>query len=248
MLKLSVVIPVWNEEKTLETLVEKVLSLKDLIDYQLELVIVNDGSTDHSWEILQKLAYAYPESIKIHTNEKNVGKSQTVKNGILQSTGDFVIIQDADLEYLPSEIPELIKTATDKNLDVVYGNRFGKKSKVIYWQNYYGNKFLSALSNIFTYPRIHVWIPDMEVCYKLMRGDVARKIAETITSKSTFGLEPELTAKLSKIKINKDGRLKHLRFGVIPVSYFPRTIEEGKKMNAFKDGFKALGEILRYNI
>ena len=132
----------------------------------------------------------------------------------------------------------------NKKLDVVYGNRFGKKNKVIYWQNYFGNKSLSIFSNLFTYPRIKTWIPDMEVCYKLINGNAARRIAEQIVSKSTFGLEPEITAKLSRYKVNK----KHLKFGVVPISYYPRTLAEGKKMHAIKDGIKALKEILRFNL
>lgn len=239
---ISIVIPAYNEEKTLETLVNKVTDLK-FKDFEKEIIIVNDGSKDKTFEIMKKLESENP-TIKAFENERNMGKTQTVKHGLLKSNGDYVVIQDADLEYEPLELIEILELAVSKNLDVVYGNRFGKKNKVIYWQNYIGNKALSFFSNIFTFPRIKVWLPDMEVCYKLVRGDVIRDIAKTIESKSTFGLEPEITAKLSKYRING----KNLKFGTMAISYYPRSINEGKKMKAFSDGFKALKEILKFNI
>lgn len=243
MRKLSIVIPVYNEEKTLKELVAKVLEFKLPEGFEKEIVIVNDGSKDSSWNIMLELEKNHKE-IKAIANEKNMGKTQTVRHGILETTGDFVVIQDADLEYIPSEISDLLNLALEKNLDVVYGDRFGKKNKVIYWQNYFGNKLLSLISNIFTYPKIRTWIPDMEVCYKLIKGDIAREIAETIESKSNFGFEPEVTAKLAKY--SKDG--KKLKFGIVPISYYPRSIEEGKKMKADQDGIKALKEILKFNL
>lgn len=241
--KLSIVIPVYNEAKSLEIIVSKVLSIKLPNNMGKELILVNDGSIDKSWEIIVSLSEKNPE-IKKLDNIKNIGKSQSVKNGILFSTGDFVVIQDADLEYEPAEIVDLINLAVGKGLDVVYGNRFGKKNKVIYFQNYLGNKFLSFVSNIFTYPRIGLWIPDMEVCYKLVNGDILRDLAKNIESKSNFGIEPEVTAKLSRYKRNG----KHLKFGIVPISYYPRSIQEGKKMKAVNDGIKALKEILRFNL
>ena len=242
-MKLSIVIPAYNEEKTLEELVGRVVNIPLPENFQKEIIIVNDGSKDRTWEIMQNLASKDP-SIQAIQNERNMGKSQTVRNGLLKTTGEYVVIQDADLEYDPNEIVDLLNLMLSQNLDVVYGNRFGKKNKVIYWQNYIGNKFVTSVSNLFTYPRIKVWIPDMEVCYKLMKGDVIRDIAQGIESKSNFGLEPEITAKLSKYKLNG----KHLKFGIVPISYFPRSIAEGKKMKAFEDGFKAIKEILLYNI
>ena len=242
MNKLSIVIPAWNEEKTLAQMVEKVISIKYPHINEIEVIIVNDGSTDSTWEIMKDLEKRFPE-VHAFSNEKNSGKSQTVKNGILKTTGDVVVIQDADFEYEPNEISDLLNLMVQKDLDVVYGNRFGKKNKVIYWQNYMGNKFLSFVSNVFTYPRIKVWIPDMEVCYKLMNGEVARAVGGNITSTSRFGLEPEVTAKLSRYKLNG----KHLKFGIVSISYFPRSIAEGKKMSAFDDGYKAIKEILKFN-
>ncbi len=242
-MKLSIVIPAYNEEKTLEELVKRVFELTLPQNFEKEIIIVNDGSKDSTWEIIQKLAQENTEVVPLN-NPHNMGKSQTVRNGLLKTTGDYVVIQDADLEYEPKEILDLLNLALENDLDVVYGNRFGKKNEVIYWQNYIGNKSLSAFSNLFTFPRIKVWIPDMEVCYKLIKGNVIREIAEGIVSKSTFGLEPEITAKLSKYKLNG----KHLKFGIVPISYYPRSIAEGKKMNAVKDGMKALREIITYNL
>lgn len=243
MKTLSLVIPIWNEEKTLEILVQKVLQVNFPEGINTEIILVNDGSKDKSGEIMDELARKH-ENIKSYHNEQNSGKTQTVKNGLSYTTGDYVVIQDADLEYEPAELAEMMQLMIEKDLDVVYGNRFGKKNKVVYWQNYIGNRALSFFSNIFTYPRIKVFIPDMEVCYKMMRGDVARELGKTIESTSRFGLEPEITAKLSKYKING----KHLKFGVVPISYYPRTLAEGKKMNAINDGLKALKEIIQYNI
>lgn len=240
---LSLVIPVYNEEKTLEILVQKVLAVSLPKNISKEIILVNDGSKDKSGEIMDQLAKKYPE-IKSYHNQKNAGKTQTVKNGISYTTGDYVVIQDADLEYEPNELVDLLNLMLEKDLDVVYGNRFGKKNKVVYWQNYIGNKALSFFSNVFTYPRIKVYIPDMEVCYKMIKGNVARELGSTIKSTSKFGLEPEITAKLSKYKLND----KHLNFGIVPISYYPRTIAEGKKMSAFSDGLKALKEIIQYNL
>lgn len=240
---LSIVIPAYNEEKTLEELVNRVLKVKFPNDIDTEIIVVNDGSKDSTGKIAKALEKKH-KNIKAFDNAKNSGKSQTVRNGILKTKGDIVVIQDADFEYDPNELVDLLNLMRTNDLEVVYGNRFGKKNKVIYWQNYIGNKFLSFVSNIFTYPRIGVWLPDMEVCYKMIRGDIARKLGEDITSTTMFGLEPEITAKLSIYTIDK----RRLKFGVVPITYNARTIAEGKKMKAFSDGFKAIVEIVKFNI
>ncbi len=240
---LSFIIPAYNEERSLAVLLDKVLAVKISNGVSKEIIIINDASKDKTKEIAESYAKKYSE-LKVLSNEVNMGKSQTVRKGILASTGDYVIIQDADLEYEPDEISSLLEKAISENLDVVYGNRFGKSNKVIYWGNYIGNRSLSFFSNFFTFPRIGVWLPDMEVCYKLIRGNVARDLAQTIISKSNFGFEPEITAKLSKYKLSN----KHLRFAIVPISYVPRSIAEGKHMKAIRDGFNALIEIIRFNL
>ncbi|MCX8035295.1 MAG: glycosyltransferase family 2 protein [Candidatus Dojkabacteria bacterium] len=243
MKKLSIIMPAYNEEKTLRAIVEKVIEVKLPDGFEKEIIIVNDCSKDKTKEIAEELAKTY-NNIILTNNPQNMGKSQSVRNGILKSTGDVVIIQDADLEYEPSDFAEMLKMMIENGYDVVYGNRFGRSNKVIYWQNYFGNLFLSFISNIFTFPRIKTYIPDMEVCYKMVRGDVLREIAQNITSKSNFGFEPEVTAKLSKYKIT--GR--PLKFGIYPIYYYARSIADGKKMKAIEDGIKALKEIVHYNI
>lgn len=239
--KLSFIIPIYNEEKTLEQLLAKVESV-DLGNIQKEIVLVNDGSKDASAQILEKFA-SNPVYKVIH-NPKNMGKSQTVRNGLLESTGDLVVIQDADLEYEPENLKEFVELFQQDKADVIYGNRFGKKNKIIYVQNWLGNTVLSLLSSLFTGFRSGMWTRDMEVCYKMAKAEVFRDIAKTIVSTSTFGLEPELTAKFSKYKINN----KHLRFKQVAIDYYPRSIEEGKKMHAIKDGLKAVREILKFNL
>jgi glycosyltransferase involved in cell wall biosynthesis len=241
---LSFIIPAYNEEKTLEQLVMKVIDFPLHSSFSKEIIIINDCSKDSTQSVIDSLAKRFNQ-VKPLTNAKNMGKSQTVRAGIVASTGDFVVIQDADLEYDPKEINDLVEYQIANDSDVVYGNRFGKKNKVIYWQNYIGNKFLSCVSNLFTYPRLGVWIPDMEVCYKLIRGDVARELGNGITSLSNFGFEPEITAKLSKYK-KADG--KHLKLGIVSISYYPRSVAEGKHMKAFRDGMKALNEIIKFNL
>lgn len=240
---LSYIIPAYNEEQNLEKIVEKVLKTTLPKKYKKELIIVNDKSKDGTKKIGEDLAKKYKE-VTFYSNKKNMGKTQTVKKGILKSKGDHVVIQDADLEYDPDDIVLMLEQLLKHKCDVAYGNRFGVDNGVGYTANFYGNIFLSFISSIFTSSRLHVMIPDMEVCYKMIRGDVARDIAKTIESTSNFGFEPEITAKLSKYKIDDE----HLDFIVLPIRYYPRTIEEGKKMNAIPDGIKALIEILKFNL
>jgi len=240
---LSIIIPVFNEEKTLEKTLKTILQIKLPKNFSKEIITLDDSSSDNSLNILKKFAKEFKE-ISFYQNNKNLGKSLTVKKGILKSTGDYVIIQDADSEYDPFEISKLLKMALKNDYDVIYGNRFIKKNKTIYWHYFIGNRILSLFSNIFTYPRIKTFIPDMEVCYKLIKGGIIRKIAKTLISKSRFGFEPEITAKLSKFKINKN----HLNFYIHPISYKPRTLKEGKKLNAVTDGWKAFKEIIRFNL
>ena len=238
--KLSIIVPIYNEEKTLEEIIQQLVSLP--LGVEKEVILVNDASQDRTIEILQQ--YQEKEGFIVLHNPQNLGKSQTVKKGILQSTGDLVVIQDADLEYNPENWHEFIKLFQNDNFDVIYGNRFGKDNKVIYWQNWFGNRFLSIVSSFFTYMRCGIITTDMEVCYKMAKGEVFRDIAQTIVSKSNFGFEPEVTAKFSKYRI--DG--KRLRFKQIPIDYIPRSVAEGKHMKAFSDGMKALWEIFKFHL
>ncbi len=239
---LSIIIPCFNEEKTIEQLLQNLVNT-DLSPLQPEIIIINDSSTDKSANLIESFKHKNNKSnIKLISHIKNKGKSQAVKTGILSSRGDLVIIQDADLEYNPQNIKQFVKMFIDNpELDFIYGNRYGKKNKVIYIHNWLGNKVLTAFSNFFTYPRGGVKVGDMEVCYKMIRGDLIREIAPKLKSKSNFGFEPEITAKLSKIKPKPN-------YSQIAIDYVPRTFAEGKHMKSFRDGLKACIEIIRFNL
>lgn len=242
---LSICIPAYNEEATLGSIVRKVQKVNFKQNVELDIVIVNDCSKDNTQKIAEDLAKKHG-NIHVLSNKQNLGKSQTLRRAFLnvRKDSDFTVCQDADLEYDPNDLAYMVDRLVDENYDVAYGNRFGHYTEVLYKQNFYGNLFLSFFSSLFTTPRIKVLLPDMEVCYKMIRSDVAGEVAQNIKSKSNFGIEPEITARLSKYKI--EGR--HLKFVVTPTSYFPRSIEEGKKMHAFRDGIKALLEIIEYNV
>jgi glycosyltransferase involved in cell wall biosynthesis len=236
MPELSLVMPAYNEQNTLREIVEKVEdNLKD-IDY--ELIIVNDASKDKTYAIAQELA-SKNKRIKVLNNEKNVGKSQTVRNGLLVSTGEYVVIQDSDMEYEPADLVSMYALIKTGKYNVVYGNRFSYKNEVVYFQNWIGNTALSAFSALITGLRANMWPRDMEVCYKMAEGELFRKLAQGLTSTTIFGMEPELTAKFSKVK--------GIKFAQVPIHYYPRTVAEGKKMSAIKHGIEALKEIIRFN-
>lgn len=238
--KLSLVIPAYNEEASISNILDKIISLKWPLE--IELIIVNDCSKDKTAQVLAK--YTKHKFIKILTNQHNQGKSQSVRSGLMQTSGDLVVIQDADLEYNPNDLVSMVKIFTDEDVDVIYGNRFGKNNKIVYFSNWLGNRGLSFLSSIFTGLRAGMWVVDMETCYKMIKGEIIREIAPRIVSKTNFGFEPEITARLSKFKVNG----KHLKFRQIPIDYYPRTIAQGKKMRGFSDGYKALKEIIRFNL
>jgi glycosyltransferase involved in cell wall biosynthesis len=241
-MKISIIIPAYNEEKTIKEIIDKIIQLNFGNNIEKEIIIINDYSKDDTLKVLQTLLNEkYP--IKVLNNESNLGKSKTVVKGVLLSTGDYVVIQDADLEYDPKDLIIELNTIILKNLDFIYGNRFNRKNKILYRSFYIGNRILSFVSNIFTYPRLKKSIPDMEVCYKMVKGEILRSIIKNMTAKTNFGFEPELTAKLARYMIKG----KHLNFDIIPISYFPRTIEEGKKIR-WLDGVIAVIEIIKYNI
>lgn len=227
-MKLSVVIPVYNEEKFIAEIVERVRRC-DLGDMEKEIIVVDDFSTDGTREVLTGKLRNQVDQIIL--KEKNEGKGAAVRSGFAQATGDFVIIQDADLEYNPTEFPSLLKPILDGQADVVYGSRFagGQQHRVLFFWHYVGNKFLTLSSNMFT----NLNLTDMECCYKLFR----REVLETVSIRENrFGFEPEITAKVAR---------GGWRIYEVGISYHGRTYTEGKKIN-WKDGVRALWCILKY--
>ncbi|MDX2267043.1 MAG: glycosyltransferase family 2 protein [Bryobacter sp.] len=228
MSSLSVVMPAYNEEATLEKVVRLVLSV---VPHLLELIIVNDGSRDRTAELANGLAAADPRVRVIH-QPRNMGKTQALITGFAASRGEVVIVQDADLEYDPAEIVEVIQPILDGKADVVYGSRFlvRKAARVLYFYHYLANKFLTFYSNLLT----NINLTDVETCYKAFRGEIIRNMIITSTG---FGFEIEVTAKVAKLRC---------RIYEVPISYYGRTYEEGKKIGMI-DGIHALWYILKYN-
>lgn len=239
---LSIVIPAYNEEKTIIKVLEMLDNLKLPQGFEKEIVVINDCSKDKTKELVEKYVKG-KEYIELLDNEINLGKTRSVKKGLQKVNGNWVIIQDADLEYNVEDIFKMLTYALENNLDVVYGNRFAGDNDLLYRSFYIGNRGVSFFSNIFTFPRIKKSIPDMEVCYKLVRGDVMREIAKNITAKSSFGLEPEITARLARYRVKGN----HLKFGIVPIKYYPRTIAQGKHIR-YMDGVKAVIEIIKFNL
>ena len=233
--KLSILIPVFNEEKTIHHVLEKVFSVHLLNDISKEIVIVDDCSSDNTPGEIRKFISDYPEAdIKFLEHKVNMGKGAGIRTGIEAATGDYVIIQDADLEYDPNEINKLLQPIVDGNADVVLGSRFlsGSSKRVLYFWHSMGNKFLTLLSNFMT----DLNLSDMEVGYKLIPTNVLKGFT---LEENRFGFEPEVTAKLS--------RIEGVRVYEVGISYYGRTYAEGKKIN-WKDGFRAIYCILRYNL
>lgn len=245
--KLSIVMPVYNEEKTISKILEKIFLLKLPSNTKKEVIIVNDHSTDDTPQMIEdfvKKNKSKDIEYVILENKRNLGKSQSVKKGVLASTGDYVVTQDADLEYKPKDLISFLDVFTKHPfVDAIYGNRFNYKNRFSNIVHSFGNRFLTFISNIFTGPK--GFAPnDMETCYKMVRGDIMRTLFKTLESKSNFGLEPEITAKLVRYR-KPNGR--RLRFRQVDIYYKPRTISQGKKMRWFKNGFEALLEILYFN-
>ena len=227
-MKISIIIPCFNEINTIEKIIDKIIQ-QNLEDH--EIIIIDDYSTDGTRKILED---KIKEKVtKIIYNEKNFGKGFSIKTGINIASGDIILIQDADLEYDPSDYKKLLKPFKEGFADVVYGSRFigSDEKRVMYFWHMIGNKILTLLSNMFT----NLNLTDMEVCYKVFKADVIKKIN---LEENRFGFEPEITAKISK---------KKLRIYEIGVKYFGRTYSEGKKIG-WKDGFSALRCIIKYNL
>ena len=222
-MKLSVVIPVYNEVKTIKEIVSRVQA----VDLEKEIVIVDDGSTDGTRELLPEISLAQ-KNVRVFYHDRNQGKGAALRTGFEGATGDIVIVQDADLEYDPREYPVLLEPILDGRADIVYGSRFlGGPHRVLFFWHYLGNKFLTLLSNALT----NLNLTDMETCYKVFRREVLNDIQ---LKSNRFGFEPEFTAKIAK---------KGFRIYETSISYSGRTYAEGKKIG-WKDGIKAIFAII----
>jgi len=229
MKRLSIVIPVFNEAATIREIIARVQEAPLPEGLAREIVVVDDFSTDGTREILQD--YAGTGVCKIFFHDRNQGKGAALRTGFAHTTGDIVLIQDADLEYDPQEYPKLLAPILGEKSDVVYGSRFagGECKRVLFFWHYVGNKLLTTLSNIFT----NLNLTDMETCYKVFRKEVLSKIR---IEEDRFGFEPEITAKLARLGV---------RIYEVGINYSGRTYAEGKKIN-WKDGIRAIWYIVKY--
>jgi len=234
-MKLSIIIPVFNEEKTIAEMLKRVAEV-EILGIEKQIIVVNDGSTDATASVISNFKFPI-SNFQFLNHSRNQGKGAAVRTGIKSATGDYIIIQDADLEYDPKDIEKLVRPVLDRRAEVVYGTRlkrlpsFSKEEKTPqFLLHYLGNKFLSLLTSIL----YGQWITDMETCYKLFPKNALDGV--TLRSRG-FDFEPEITAKLLK---------KHYKILEIPISTKPRGYDEGKKLNTFKDGFIALWSLLRY--
>lgn len=227
-MKISIVIPCYNEFDTISLIIEKIIKT---VSYDYEIIVIDDCSTDGTRELLE---YQLKNKVtNLLFNDKNFGKGYCLKRGILNATGDIIIVQDADLEYDPSEFPKLIEPIRKGFADVVYGSRFSgseEKAVLFFWHRV-GNFLLTTFSNMLT----NLNLTDMEVCYKAFKSEILKKID---LKEKRFGFEPEVTAKISKM---------NLKIYEVGIKYYGRSYNEGKKIN-WKDGFSAIRCIIYYNL
>ena len=232
---LSIVIPAYNEGNTIHLILDKVKAVELIGGLKKEIILVNDASKDHTEEAIQSYMTSNPEMpINYFKHEVNQGKGAALHTGIRVATGDYLIIQDADLEYDPQEYNILLKPMLEGQADVVYGSRFmgGNPHRILFFWHSIGNKFLTLLSNALT----NLNLTDMETCYKMFRTPMIQSLK---LKEKRFGFEPEVTAKIA--------RLPKIRIYEVGISYYGRTYEEGKKIG-WRDGFRAIYCILKYNL
>jgi glycosyltransferase involved in cell wall biosynthesis len=224
-MKLSIVIPVYNEKNTVEAILDRVKKVEDI---EKEIIVVDDASTDGTTDILKKLEKEHPD-VKFFYKEVNKGKGDTLSVGFKHTTGDYVIVQDADLEYDPNDYHKLLRILQEQDADVVYGSRFSGNYEDMSNLHYFGNKLLTIITNLL----FGVMLTDMETCYKLIPGDFIRKIE---IKSPRFDFEPEITAKILKAG---------LKIREVPITYKGRTQNEGKKIT-WKDGFAAIRGLIKF--
>lgn len=232
---LSIIIPAYNEATTIHRILDKVRAVELIHDIKKELIVVNDCSTDRTEEAIFKYREEHPDlNLQYVKHEVNKGKGAALHTGIAQAKGEYLIVQDADLEYDPAEFNILLRPVVDGVADVVYGSRFmgGNAHRILFFWHSLGNRFLTFLSNMFT----NLNLTDMETCYKLFDSKMVKALP---LKEKRFGFEPEVTAKIA--------RVPGVRIYEVGISYYGRTFAEGKKIN-WKDGFRAIYCILRYNL